>query len=149
MQLLIVPPLLVEIAMDLDISVPVAGQLATASFAAWAVCVVTAGPLSDSFGRRPIALAGLALLVASVTASAFAPNLATLVVLRVLTGLGGGMLPPNAVGAISEVIPPERRPRAVGLFMALQTPERGLHRAPGGIAGRLGRVAFRFSGIGA
>ena len=117
---LIVPPLLVEIATDLEISVPVAGQLATATFAAWAICVVTAGPLSDSFGRRPIALAGLALLVASVTASAFAPNLATLVVLRVLTGLGGGMLPPNAVGAISEVVPPERRPRAVGLFMALQ-----------------------------
>ena len=56
---LIIPPLLVEIASDLEISVAVAGQLATATFAGWAVTVVSGGPLSDSFGRRPVALVGL------------------------------------------------------------------------------------------
>ena len=60
--ILIVPPLLVEIATDLDISVAVAGQLATATFAAWAVTGVSAAPLSDSFGRRPVALVSLAVL---------------------------------------------------------------------------------------
>ena len=57
------PPILVEIASDLKISVAVAGQLATATFAAWAVSLITAGPLSDSFGRRPVILAGLLMLV--------------------------------------------------------------------------------------
>lgn len=145
---LIIPPLLVEMSTDLEISVAVAGQLATATFAAWAVCVVTAGPLSDSFGRRPIALAGLAVLVASVTASAFAPNLATLVVLRVLTGLGGGMLPPNGVGAISEVVPPERRARAVGLFMSFQVLSVGAAAFVALLAGWGGwRFAFLVSGL--
>ena len=116
--ILMVPALLVEIASGLDVSVPVAGQLATATFAAWALSVATVGPLSDSFGRRPVALAGLVLLAGSVLGSAFAPNIETLLVLRVLTGLGGGTLPPNFIGAISDVLPPERRAQAVGILLA-------------------------------
>ena len=115
----IVPPLLVEIATDLDVSVAVAGQLATATFAAWGLSVVSVGPLSDSFGRRPVALAGLLVLLASVIASAFAPNIEVLLALRVLTGLGGGTLPPNAVGAISDVFSPEKRAQAVGALLAI------------------------------
>ena len=115
----IVPPLLVEISTDLDISVAVAGQLATATFAAWGLSVVSVGPLSDSFGRRPVALAGMLLLFVSVIASAFAPNIETFLVLRVLTGLGAGTLPPNAVGAISDVISPEKRAQAVGALLAI------------------------------
>ena len=39
--------------------------------------------------------------------------------LRVLTGLGADTLPPNAVGAISDVISPERRAQAVGGLLAI------------------------------
>ena len=42
--ILLVPPLLVEIATYLEISVAVAGQLATATFAGWAVSLVSCGP---------------------------------------------------------------------------------------------------------
>ena len=118
--ILIVPPLLVEIATDLDVSVAVAGQLATATFAGWAVMGISGGPLSDSFGRRPVALVCLAVLSISVLASAFAPNLEILLALRVLTGLGGGALPPNIVGSVSDVISPARRARAVGALLAIQ-----------------------------
>lgn len=114
-----VPPLLVEISSDLDISVAVAGQLATATFAAWGLSVVSVGPLSDSFGRRPVALAGLALLFGSVIASVFAPSIEVFLALRVLTGLGGGTLPPNAIGAISDVISPARRAQAVGALLGI------------------------------
>ena len=118
--ILIVPPLLVEIATDLNISVAVAGQLATATFAAWAVMGVSGGPLSDSFGRRPVALACLAVLSASILGAAFAPNLETLLALRVLAGLGGGAIPPNIVGAVSDVISPARRAQAVGALLSIQ-----------------------------
>ena len=115
----IVPPLLVEISSDLDISVAVAGQLATATFAAWGLSVVSVGPLSDSFGRRPVALAGLLFLLVSLLASSFAPNIEVFLLLRVLTGLGGGTLPPNAVGVISDVISPARRAQAVGALLGI------------------------------
>ena len=113
------PPILVEITSDLETSVAVAGQLATATFAAWAVSLITAGPLSDSFGRRPVILAGLMLLVVSVIASAFAPNIEVFLALRVLTGLAAGMLPPTSVGVLSDVISPERRAQAVSSFLAI------------------------------
>ena len=118
--ILIVPPLLVEIATDLDISVALAGQLATATFAAWAVTGVSAGPLSDSFGRRPVALVSLAVLSISMLGCAIAPNLETLFVLRVLAGLGGGVIPPNIVGSVADVISPARRARAVSSLLAIQ-----------------------------
>ena len=115
----IVPPLLVDIASEMDISVAVAGQLSTATFAAWAVSLVTVGPLSDSFGRRPVALTGLLVLSGSVIASAFAPNIQVLLALRVLTGLAGGTLPPTSVGVVSDVISPGRRAQAVTALLAL------------------------------
>ena len=113
-----IPALLVEIADDLKISVAVAGQLATATYAAWGFSVVSVGPLSDSFGRRPVAIVGLLLVAGSLIGAASAPNLAVFLVLRILTGLGAGTLPPNFVGAISEVISPEKRSRAVGSILA-------------------------------
>ena len=118
--ILIVPPLLVEISSDLGTSVAVAGQLATATFAAWGISVVSVGPLSDSFGRRPVALAGLLVLSVSVLASAFAPNIEVLLALRVLAGLGGGTIPPNVVAAVSDVISPARRAQAVSALLAIQ-----------------------------
>ena len=118
--ILIVPPLLVEISSDLGTSVAVAGQLATVTFAAWGISVVSVGPLSDSFGRRPVALAGLVVLSVSVLASAFAPNIEVLLALRVLAGLGGGTIPPNVVAAVSDVISPARRAQAVSALLAIQ-----------------------------
>ena len=116
---MMVPPLLVEVATDLEISVAVAGQMATTTFAAWAIAVLTVGPLSDSLGRRPVALTGMVLVLISVAASAFAPNIETLLALRMLTGFGGGTLPPNAVGVLSDVISPGRRAQAVSGILAI------------------------------
>ena len=118
---LMLAPLLVDIAAEFDLSVAVAGQVGTATFAAWAISVVSVGPLSDSLGRRPVALAGLSLLAVGVLASAFAPNLETLMVTRVVTGLGGGMIPPNGMAAVVDVVPPARLARAVGTLISFTT----------------------------
>ena len=115
--ILMVPALLVEIATDLDVSVAVSGQLNTASFAASAVSIVAVGPLADSFGRRPVALAGVLMVLISVLGSAFAPNMEVFLALRVLGGLGGGTIPPTSVGVVSDVISPARRAQAVGGIM--------------------------------
>ncbi|MCI0899462.1 MAG: MFS transporter [Chloroflexi bacterium] len=114
-------PLLVAVATEFDTSVAVAGQLATVTFAAWAISVVSVGPLSDSIGRRPVALTGLSLLSIGVLASALAPNLATLMALRAVTGLGAGMIPPNSMAAVADSVPPARRAQTVGGLMAFST----------------------------
>ena len=111
---MMVPALLVEIATEMGVSVAVAGQMATATFAAWAVSIVLVGPMADSIGRRPMALAGVFLVVASLLASAFSPNIETLMALRVMAGLGGGAIAPTSIGVISDVISPARRAQAIG-----------------------------------
>ena len=111
---MMVPALLTEIAGDLEVSVAVAGQLATATFAAWAVSIVAVGPLADFIGRRALALVGVFLVVVSLIASAFAPNFEVLMALRVLAGLGGGALPPTSIGVISDIISQARRAQAIG-----------------------------------
>lgn len=116
-----IAPLLVAIATEFDVSLAVAGQLATVTYMAAAVSAITVGPLSDSIGRRPMALTGLSLLSIGVLASAFAPNLWSLIALRAVTGLGGGMLPSNTVAAVADVISPARRAQAVGGLTAFNT----------------------------
>src|SRR5271169_1000251 len=47
------------------------------------------GPLSDRFGRRPVLLAGLCLMVAASVACSFAQSLPELIAARFLQALGG------------------------------------------------------------
>ena len=61
-----------------------------------------------------MALAGVFLVLVSVIASAFAPNIETLMALRVLAGLGGGAIAPTSIGVISDVISPAKRAQAIG-----------------------------------
>ena len=115
---LMLAPLLVELSDEFDVSVAAAGQLAAVTFAAWAISVVSVGPISDSLGRRPVAVAGLGLLGISLLASSFAPNFGVLLALRVVTGLTGGMIPPNSMAAVADMLTPPKRAKAFGLLMA-------------------------------
>ena len=115
---LMLSPLLVDLAAEFGVSVAAAGQLAAVTFAAWAVSVISVGPISDSFGRRSVAVTGLTFLSISVLASAFAPTFGVLLALRVVTGLSGGMIPPNSMAAVADVTVPAKRAWAFGLLMA-------------------------------
>ena len=111
---LMLGPLLVDIADNFDISVAVTGQLAAATFFSWAIFAPLVGPFSDSFGRRLVALTGLGLMGVCILAAAFAPNFIVLMVLLIGTGLGGAMIPPNSMVAVSEVVPLEHKGWAIG-----------------------------------
>ena len=111
-------PLLVEIADDFGTSVAVTGQLAAATFFSWAIFAPLVGPFSDSFGRRLVALAGLGLMGTCILAAAFATNFIVLIVLLMATGLGGAMIPPNSMAAVSEVVSEAKKDRLSGLFRA-------------------------------
>lgn len=118
---LMLGPLLVDIAREFDTSVAVTGQLAAATFASWAVFAPLVGPVSDSFGRRPVALTGLSLMGGCILAAAFAPNFYVLMVLLIGTGLGGAMIPPNSIAAITDVVAPEKRGKAIGAAQGIST----------------------------
>src|SRR6201991_3739635 len=57
------------------------------------------GPLSDKFGRRPVLIAGLGLMVVASVAGIFAENLPQLIAARFFQALGGatGMVVSRAI----------------------------------------------------
>lgn len=67
------------------------------------------GPLADKLGRKKVLLGCVAFFGLASLASAAAPGLGWLVLLRFLTGLGLGGAMPNAVTLTSEFCPAQRR----------------------------------------
>lgn len=82
-------PALPGAALDLGVG-PGAVQMTISVFlVGLAVGQLIYGPLSDAYGRRPMLLLGVTLFVIGSIAAACAPNLATLLVARVIHALGG------------------------------------------------------------
>jgi EmrB/QacA subfamily drug resistance transporter len=72
------------------------------------------GRLGDSFGRRRMMLAALALFVIGSLLCALAPNIEVLTAMRVLQGFGGGGLMTLSQALIGETFPPRERGRYQG-----------------------------------
>ena len=80
----------------------------TATFA-----MMVAGPISDRIGRRPVLKIAAVLFAISAVASAIAPDFLTLVLARMLGGLGVGAALIIAPMYIAEIAPAEIRGRMV------------------------------------
>jgi MFS family permease len=98
------------------------------------------GRLADVLGRKRMYGVEAILMVAGALASAFAPNLALLVVFRFVLGIGvGGDYPVSAV-MMSEYSNRKNRGQLVGLVFAMQ--------ALGTVAGYAAGLALLSSGVG-
>jgi DHA1 family bicyclomycin/chloramphenicol resistance-like MFS transporter len=91
------------------------------------------GPLSDRFGRRPVLLAGLSLMVAASIACSFAETLPQLIAARFLQALGGasGMVVSRAI--IRDLYPRERVGAMISLVIAVMMIAQMLSPLTGGL----------------
>ena len=64
-------------------------------------------------------MTGLGVMGVCISSAAFAPNFIVLMFLLMGTGLGGSMIPPNSMAAISDVVSPEKRGRAIGVAQGI------------------------------
>ena len=92
-------PALPVVALSMAISVEEAQALLSLSVLAIGVATLLLGPLSDYFGRRPVALGAMAVAVVASIAVAFAPTIETAMAARfVQTGAcGAGMVLSRAI----------------------------------------------------
>ena len=111
-------PLLVDLAYEFSSSVAVTGQLAAAKAVTWAFTALLSGPLSDKYGRRLIILMGLILMVIGTLSSALAWNFGSLLAFRFLTGLGAAVIGPGSIATVVDIFPPERRGKALGWLIS-------------------------------
>ncbi|MCI4372881.1 MAG: MFS transporter [Thermoplasmata archaeon] len=77
---------------------------------------VPAGLLARRYGSRAVSLAGTALLAIGGVGSAFAPDFAALLALRLLSGIGAGLFFSPAIGLVASLYPEGRRGVPVGTF---------------------------------
>ena len=118
LAVLILSPLLVELAKEFNTSVAAVGQLGGATAIAWGITAPLAGPVSDAYGRRPLLLTGLMLLALGILGAALAWNYGSLLAFRLLTGVGGAMIPPNSFALVFDIFPPEGRGKAIGWLIS-------------------------------
>lgn len=112
-------PILPLLSKDFRISIVTAGMAVTAYSIAAAIGALIIGPLSDRFGRLIFLRAAAAIFaVASILAFA-APRFGAYVSARTLAGLAGGTMSACIVAQIADLIPFERRGRAMGLVGAM------------------------------
>src|ERR671930_2113823 len=95
LSVLMLGPLLVALAHEFQTSVAIVGQLAAATAITLGIIAPLAGPVSDTYGRRPMLLMGLLLMALGILGSVLAWDYGTLLVFRLLTGGGAAMVPPN------------------------------------------------------
>ncbi|MCJ8141196.1 MFS transporter [Falsirhodobacter halotolerans] len=100
-----------SIAATFGITVPEALSTGTLFFLGMLVGAFAFGRLADRIGRRPVLMIAVVLDAVCGVASAFAPDLQWLLVLRFLTGVGvGGTLPVDYT-MMAEFLPTARRGR--------------------------------------
>lgn len=113
-----------SIAKTFGISVPQALQTGTFFFVGMLAGAFFFGRLADRIGRRPVLMTAVVIDAICGVASAFAPDLTWLLVLRLFTGIGvGGTLPVDYT-MMAEFLPRDRRGRWLVLlesFWALGT----------------------------
>ena len=110
---MIVPGMLNQLAENLEVSVPTAGQLL--GLAALVMCI--GAPLTAAFtshiDRRRLLLFSMGIYCVGHAACALAPDYATLAVLRPMSVLGAAIFTPQAAATIGLMVPPERRGHAL------------------------------------
>ena len=110
-----VPQLLTEPGWHM--SHDMAGMIGSWTLIGLMIGAMSAGPLTDRFGRRRMVMIGVAWFSAGSLLCAFAPNLTAFGVLRFLTGVGLGGVVPSVVALTIEYAPKGRRQLYNGLML--------------------------------
>jgi len=111
----IISPLVVDIAQTFDVSVSAAAQLRTASALVSAILAPFVGIASERLGSRPLIIGGLVGVGLAGLGSALAPTFGVLVAVQAAGGLGIAALLSMGFAAVGEYFPPERRAWAIGM----------------------------------
>jgi predicted MFS family arabinose efflux permease len=141
--------LLGEMAADLSVSVPAAGQLASVYALAFALSAPFVAALAARLPRRGVIAFGLALLGAINLLLMFSGSYEALLIWRVLAGVASGAVVPTALAAATMLAPPEQRGRAIATVMAGTTLAFLLGIPLGSVVGEAfgWRASFGFAGL--
>ncbi len=82
----------------------------------FAVLLATGGRLGDIFGRRRMFLFGVVIFAVSSATAGFAPDATSLVISRVVQGVGAALMMPATLSIITNAFPASERGKALGMW---------------------------------
>ncbi len=82
----------------------------------FAVLLATGGRLGDIFGRRRMFLAGVVIFAVSSASAGLAPDATSLVISRVVQGVGAALMMPGTLSIITDSFPADERGKAMGTW---------------------------------
>lgn len=80
------------------------------------VTIPIAGTLSDTFGRKPVLLAGMTVFLIGSALCGFAPGIYELIAFRAVQGVGAAILMTATFSVVGDLYAPAERGRFIGLF---------------------------------
>jgi len=105
-----------HIAGSLSVTIDEATWALTSYLVANAIILPMTGWLAGAFGRKRLLMMSVVGFTASSFMCGLAPNLATLIVFRIVQGATGGALQPLSQAVLLEAFPPEERGKAMGFW---------------------------------
>ena len=106
-----------SVAEDLRIELPSVQWVVIGFALVISALLLPMGRLADIIGQKRVYILGSVILVVGAAAAGFAPNLATLLLARILQGVGAAMTQGTGMAIMTSVFPSHERGRAVGLLM--------------------------------
>ncbi len=104
---------------DLDATLAELQWISNGYLLSLASLILLGGSLGDRFGRRRVFVIGTAWFAAASLLCGLAPNPETLIVARVLQGIGGALLTPGSLAMIQGAFVAPDRPKAIGAWTGI------------------------------
>jgi len=107
----LVPAIVVSTGMPMDW-----GSLLYASYAiAYAISTPIMGAISDRWDRKKMLILGLFVFALGTVLTGFAETFLTVILFRILSGIGAGMIQPTVYAVVGDTYSYEQRGRAMGI----------------------------------
>ena len=114
-------PFLIEMARDLQVSVPLVANLVAATSVAWGITSMFAGAGSDRWGRRPFLIGGPLALALAAAGVAMADGFLAVAAWATLAGACCGLFTGVIFTEVSGRVAPDQQGRALGWVMSGQS----------------------------
>ncbi len=133
----IMTPLLPDIRTDFGVSIATAGVIVGSFGLARLVIDLPAGFVSDRIGHRRISVAALAILLASCLVGLNARSVEMLILARIGSGLGVGILATVVLSSLSATATPTNRGKVMSLFHVANNVGIAAYPLMGGLVGAM------------
>ena len=107
------------LARELDASTTDLQWMVDAYALVFAGMLFTAGTLGDRFGRKGALQGGLVLFMVGTLLAAFADSSTTVIGARAVMGLAAAFVMPSTLSLLTNVFPPEERPKAIAVWAGI------------------------------